>query len=112
MESLRTELRLEIVYKTIYGRTPQKAIFKNISHTGACLEMNDSKVRIKDQIKIVFTVADRVREIRAEVIWKSNDSCGVKFKPKNNQDILIIDDLIYYVKNKTIGYKSLFEDSE
>lgn len=112
MESLRTDLHLEIVYKTIYGRTAQKAIFKNISHTGACLEMNDPDVRNRDKIKILFTVADRAREIKAEVIWQSNGSCGVRFMPKNNQDLLIIDDLIYYVKNKTIGYKSLFEDSE
>ena len=112
MESLRTELHLEIMYKTIYGRTQKKAIFKNISHTGACLEMDDLDVRIKDHIKIQFTVADRLREIRAEVIWKTNTSCGVRFMPKNNQDVLIIDDLIYYVKNKTIGYKSLFDDSE
>lgn len=108
--SPRVPLQLEINYKTNYARADLKAVLKNISLTGGFLALNTENLRTKDKISVSVTVADRERTIKAEIIWKNSEGVGVKFIPKNNRDIQIIDDLIYFVESKQIGYKSIFLD--
>lgn len=105
----RVQLYLEITYKTNYGRNEQKAVLKNISLTGGFLETNVTQLRVQDKIKIFFVVADREREIKSEVVWLSAEGAGVRFLPKNNQDHQIIDDLIYFVETRQVGYKGYFD---
>lgn len=107
----RVELDLQIGVRRLYSRSDTPASLTNISLTGASLALATEGLQPKDKIKLKITVADRVRLIAAEIIWINAAGIGVKFLPKNSQDLQIIDDLIYFVETKQIGKKNFNIDS-
>lgn len=96
----RTPLSLEVSYKRNYAREAAVGVIKNISLTGAFLEIDSTDVRANEKLNIVLTVAGRERKVAAHVVWISDSGCGVKFMPVNNRDIQIVDDLIYFAENE------------
>ncbi len=94
----RVQLHITIDFKRSYARQPAQGVLKNISLTGAFLECEGSDFKQEDKLVLTFTVSGRERKIPASVIWSNNFGAGIKFKPANNRDVQIIDDLIYFVE--------------
>ena len=105
----RTPLFLDVVFRKNYARVDSNGSLKNISLTGAFLEVPVNDLVMGEKLNLFFTVGSRDRKIAAQVIWKNTFGVGVKFLPHNNQDIQIIDDLIYYVESKRIGYRGVLD---
>ena len=105
----RTPLLLDVVFRRNYARQDSKGTLKNISLTGAFLDFSDTELSLSEKINLIFTVGDRERKIGAQVIWKNSFGVGVKFLPVNNQDVQIVDDLIYYVESKRVGYRGVLD---
>lgn len=105
----RTPLFLDVVFRRNYARQDSNGILKNISLSGAFLEVAENPLNVGEKINLVFTVGSRERKIAAQIIWKNSFGSGVKFLPQNNQDVQIIDDLIYYVESKRIGYRGVLD---
>lgn len=105
----RIPLHVEVIYKKSYARQPSQGILKNISLTGAFLQVLNGEIDIQDKIMVEFNVSGRTRTLQASVIWKNDRGAGVKFLPFNNRDIQIIDDLMYYVKTTRDNKKSVLE---
>lgn len=95
----RIPLRLPIEFRKTYARQQEKGGLVNISMTGAFLEHFTGDLEVNDQINIHFRVSGRERVLQATIVWKSNLGSGVRFSPDNQQDVQIIDDLMYFVKN-------------
>ncbi|MBY0314091.1 MAG: PilZ domain-containing protein [Bdellovibrionales bacterium] len=95
----RIPLRLPIEFRKTYARQSEKGGLVNISITGAFLEHRTEELEINDQINIHFRVSGRERVLQATIVWKSNAGAGVRFSPDNQQDVQIIDDLMYFVKD-------------
>ncbi len=95
----RISLRLPIEFRKTYARQSEKGGLVNISLTGAFLEHISEELDVNDQINIHFRVSGRERVLQATIVWKSNGGSGVRFSPDNRQDVQIIDDLMYFVKN-------------
>jgi len=94
----RIPLSLPIEFRKTYSRQSSKGGLKNISLTGAFLEHVTEDLEINDRINIYFKVSGRERILQASIVWKTGKGSGVKFNPDNNQDVQIIDDLMYFVK--------------
>lgn len=109
MPAPRTPLCLEVSFRKNYGRCDLNGTLRNISLTGAFLEMTEKDLIIEEKIYLTFVVGDRVRKITAQVIWKNSYGAGVKFLPVNNRDVQIVDDLIYYVESKRIGHRGILD---
>lgn len=105
----RTPLHLEVAFKRNYARLSDNGVLKNISLTGAFLEVSNPNLRLDEKINLTFVVGDRERKIAAQVIWKNSLGSGIKFIPSNQRDVQIIDDLIYYVESKRMGYRSVLD---
>lgn len=105
----RTPLHLEVSFKRNYARNGNNGILKNISLTGAFLEVADSNLRLEEKINLTFIVGDRERKIAAQIIWKNSLGSGIKFMPHNQRDVQIIDDLIYYVESKRMGHRNVLD---
>lgn len=105
----RTPLFLDVVFRRNYARQDSQGILKNISLSGAFLEVQQQEMNLSEKINLVFTVGSRERKIAAQVIWKNSFGVGIKFLPVNNQDVQIVDDLIYYVESKRIGHRSVLD---
>lgn len=105
----RTPLHLEVSFKRNYARQESVGVLKNISLTGAFLEISGHDLRKNEKINLVFVVGDRERKITAEIVWSNSMGAGVKFSPNNNRDVQIIDDLIYYVETKRLGHRGIFD---
>lgn len=107
----RLSLQQSISYKKNYARSSDFGTLKNISITGAFLNMENSEhLHIDEKLTLTFSVSGRKRQVSANVVWKSKQGCGLKFKPSNNQDIQIIDDLIYFVESKKENTKSVLDN--
>lgn len=96
----RTPLSLEVSYKRNYARETSVGVIKNISITGAFLEIDSSNVRANEKLNIILAVAGRERKVAASVVWTNDHGCGVKFLPHNNRDVQIVDDLIYFIESE------------
>lgn len=105
----RTPLCLDVSYRKNYGRTDLSGTLKNISLTGAFLEIGHENLEISEKICMTFIVGDRERKISAQIIWKNALGAGIKFLPVNNRDVQIIDDLIYYVESKRLGHRGILD---
>ena len=105
----RTLLCLEVSFRKSYARDDASGTLKNISLSGAFLEIVDNNLDLQEKINLTFIVGNRVRKISAQIIWKNSLGAGVKFLPLNNRDIQIVDDLIYYVESKRIGHRGILD---
>lgn len=103
----RITLVLPIEFRKTYSRRQSSGGLRNISLTGAFLEHTNGDIEINDKINLEFKVSGRKRDLTAQIIWKSSTGAGVRFIPDNNQDLQIIDDLIYFVKNRNESRKTV-----
>ena len=110
MPAPRLPLEMKVQYRRTYARNSEMGLLKNISLTGAFLQTNPDSLSLNDKIVLTFNVSGRERKIQATVVWKSKAGCGIKLIPFNNQDVQIIDDLMYFVKINRESRKGLLED--
>lgn len=106
----RTPLFLEVSFKRNYARQETVGTLKNISLTGAFLEIPQHNLRNNEKINLTFIVAERERKISAEIVWTNSLGTGIKFLPQNARDTQIIDDLIYFVETKRMGHRGIFDN--
>ena len=107
--SPRTPLILDVSFKRSYARKEDQGVLKNISLSGAFLEVGSHELRVEEKINLTFVVGSRERKIAAQIVWKNSLGAGIKFLPVNNQDVQIVDDLIYYVESKRMGYRGIMD---
>ena len=105
----RTPLALEVSFRKSYSRNDTKGVLRNISISGAFLELQEHALRSNDKLMLTFEVSGRIRKIAALVIWTNAAGCGVKFQPTNNRDVQIVDDLIYFVETSRTGKRSVLD---
>lgn len=105
----RTPLQLEVSFRKSYARDESLGTLRNISITGAFLEVPGGDFTAREKIQLHFSVSGRLRRVQAMVIWKNSLGCGVKFLPLNNRDIQIVDDLIYYVESQRDDRRSVLD---
>jgi PilZ domain len=103
----RTPLHLSVSFRRSYARTDTEGCLKNISLSGAFLEIPEHDLRVDEKINLTFVVAERERKITAQIVWKNSLGAGVRFIPQNNRDVQIVDDLIYYVETKRMGHREI-----
>ncbi|MDZ4662919.1 MAG: PilZ domain-containing protein [Pseudomonadota bacterium] len=104
----RIPLYVDIEYRKSYSRQSTQGVLKNISITGAFLEINES-LNPRDKLMVVFQVSGRKRKIAARVIWAGTSGIGIKFEPTNNRDVQIVDDLMYFVSVSRDGRKDVLD---
>lgn len=107
--SPRTPLHLEVVFRRSYARQDNGGTLKNISLSGAFLEVASHDLRVDEKVNLTFTVGSRERKISAQIVWKNALGAGIKFLPLNNRDVQIVDDLIYYVESKRMGHRGILD---
>lgn len=105
----RIPLELDVEFRKSYAREATAGTLKNISLTGAFVEHGQLEVQVGDRLQVVLNVAGRIRKIQAQVIWGNGLGCGIKFLPVNNRDVQIVDDLMYFVENKRMGHRGVFD---
>lgn len=105
----RTPLFLEVSFRRSYARNDVSGTLKNISLSGAFLELTDHDLNLEEKINLSFIVGSRERKIAAQIIWKNSFGAGIKFLPTNNRDVQIVDDLIYYVESKRMGHRGILD---
>lgn len=106
----RMPLLLEIEYRRRYSRRGEKCRLKNISLSGAFLEIEPEDMPQRDEkVVINFMVSGRIRKVQASVIWTSDGGCGVKFHHINNRDQQIVDDLMYFVENSKSTQRTVLD---
>lgn len=108
--SPRIPLKLDVEFRRSYARSSEVGHLKNISLTGAFLETDRSGLKLNDKVAITFTVGGRMRRIHASVIWVNQKGCGLHFKPFNNRDVQIVDDLMYFVETKRDTRRGVLDD--
>lgn len=106
----RIPLVLTIEYKRSYSRSYSKGHLKNISLTGAFLEIPTEDFKISDKLNLVLTVGGRRRKLAASVVWSNSKGCGIKFLPLNNRDVQIVDDLMYFVESSRETRRTVLDD--
>lgn len=112
----RLYLKMPISYRFIYGRQNQKGLIKNISLTGAFLKWNQDQKSfqsppsfcLEDKVLLFFSVKGRMRRVKSSIVWINDIGCGMQFLPKNQRDIQIVDDLIYFKKFESKKKEELF----
>ncbi|MBC7466026.1 MAG: PilZ domain-containing protein [Bdellovibrio sp.] len=105
----RTPLNLDVSFRRNYARQDTTGILKNISLSGAFLEISNHDLRVDEKVNLTFIVGSRERKISAQIIWKNSYGAGIKFLPLNNRDVQIVDDLIYFVESKRIGHRGILD---
>lgn len=105
----RTPLNLDVSFRRNYARQDTTGILKNISLSGAFLELSNHDLRLDEKVNLTFIVGSRERKISAQIIWKNAYGAGIKFMPLNNRDVQIVDDLIYFVESKRIGHRGILD---
>lgn len=106
----RLPLYLDVEFKKNYARKPEVGKLKNISLTGAFLEITSTDlIEPKDKLTLKFNVSGRERSVTASVIWKNQWGCGLAFKPFNNRDVQIVDDLMYFIETKRKAQQNVLE---
>lgn len=108
--SPRTPLQLEVSFKKNYAREESKGLLRNISITGAFLELPVHQLRPEEKIQLSFVVSGRERKIAAKIIWSNGAGSGIKFMPTSQRDVQIIDDLIYFVENQRTDRRSVLDN--
>lgn len=96
----RVPLNVSIEFRRNYARMSDYGVLRNISISGAFLETGGHRLQNKEKVKLTFNVGGRIRQINAAVVWSRETGAGVKFQPYNNQDLQIVDDLIYFIENQ------------
>lgn len=96
----RVPLNVSIEFRRNYARVSDYGVLKNISISGAFIETAGHRLQAKEKVKLTFNVGGRVRQLNAAVIWARETGAGLKFQPYNNQDLQIVDDLIYFIENQ------------
>jgi len=105
----RTPLFLDVSFRRSYARQDTNGVLKNISISGAFLEIPNHDLRIDEKINLTFVVAARERKISATIVWKNSVGAGIRFLPQNNRDIQIVDDLIYFVETRRMGQRGILD---
>lgn len=105
----RTPLNLDVSFRRNYARQDTTGVLKNISLSGAFLEIANHDLRVDEKVNLTFIVGSRERKISAQIIWKNSYGAGIKFLPLNNRDVQIVDDLIYFVESKRIGHRGILD---
>lgn len=105
----RTPLDMEVSFKKNYAREEIRGRLRNISLSGAFLEVSGDLCRANEKLQLRFVVEGRERKIAAYVIWANSSGCGVKFMPTNNRDVQIVDDLIYFVENSRESRRTVID---
>ena len=106
----RLPLQLEVEYRKSYARHCQTGVLRNISLTGAFVEDTKHQFHAQDKISMTLQVSGRTRKVTAVVIWTNTDGAGVKFMPFNNQDVQIVDDLMFFVRDSRSSRRSVLND--
>ena len=106
----RTPLQLGVTFRRSYARDESSGTLRNISISGAFLEVPGSEFMARQKIQLHFSVSGRLRKVQAMVIWKNSVGCGVKFLPLNNRDVQIVDDLIYFVESQRDDRRSVLDN--
>jgi len=107
----RLPLKLSVEFRRNYARQTSKGTLRNISLTGAFVETIDTReLESADKIVVTLVVSGRKRKIPATVIWKNQVGCGIRFKPFNNRDVQLVDDLMYFIENNRESSRSVFDD--
>ena len=96
----RYPLELDISFKKQYQRDPSYGTLKNISMTGAFIENSALHIQPNDKLMLSLNLSGRERSLNAKVIWINNRGAGIKFSEFDNQDLQIVDDLIYFLESK------------
>ena len=107
----RLPLQMDVEFRRNYARREEKGRLKNISLTGAFIELEDLDKHVGPQDKLVIKilVSGRERTIPATVIWQNDRGCGIKFHPTNNRDTQIVDDLMYFVESSRSSQRSVLD---
>ncbi|MEK6554139.1 MAG: PilZ domain-containing protein [Bdellovibrionota bacterium] len=107
----RLPLQLEIEFRRSYSRREEHGRLKNISLTGAFIEFESPAHVLGPQDKLVvkLLVSGRERSIPASVVWHNERGCGIRFRPTNNRDTQLVDDLMYFVENSRTGQRSVLD---
>ncbi|MEQ1665223.1 MAG: PilZ domain-containing protein [Bdellovibrionales bacterium] len=106
----RLPLVMDVEYRRSYARNGEKGRLKNISLTGAFLEIaNIEAFSPNDKVLIKLMVSGRERALSARVVWNSNMGIGLKFNPTNNRDVQIVDDLMYFVENSRSSQRDVLD---
>lgn len=105
----RTPLNLDVSFRRNYARQDTNGVLKNISLSGAFLEISNHDLRVDEKVNLTFIVGSRERKISAQIVWKNAYGAGIKFLPLNNRDVQIVDDLIYFVESKRIGHRGILD---
>lgn len=105
----RIPLKLNVEFRKSYSRSGALGSLRNISMTGAFLEHTELDVVNGDKVALTFKVGGRVRKIAAEVVWRNGRGCGVQFRPQNNRDVQIVDDLMYFVETKRQSRRDILD---
>jgi hypothetical protein len=106
----RMPLQLDIEYRRRYSRRGEKGRLKNISLSGAFLELDPEHMPARDEkVVLNFNVSGRLRKVQASVIWITNNGCGVKFHHINNRDQQIVDDLMYFVGHTKTNQRTVLD---
>ena len=106
----RVPLYMNVEFRRSYARQAERGKLKNISLTGAFLETQDLDFVPNDKIVLTLNVSGRERKLTAHVIWKGDNGCGLAFRPLNNRDVQIVDDLMYFVENKRETRRNVLSD--
>ncbi len=108
----RIPLQLDVEYRRSYARRGERGRLKNISLSGAFLELKvtTGDVSPKDKLLVTILVSGRERRIPAAVIWTCESGCGIKFMPTNNRDVQIVDDLMYFVGDSRETQREVLDD--
>lgn len=108
--SPRIPLQVDVEFRRSYGRNEKLGTLKNISLTGAFLEVSQhTDLMPEDKLIVTLNVSGRERQLNASVIWKNQEGCGVRFMPFNNRDIQIVDDLMYFAENGRDAKKDILD---
>ena len=108
----RIPLQLEVEFRRSYARRGEKGRLKNISLSGAFLEVRTQETDLspKDKLVVTLLVSGRARKIPATVISTAAGGCGIKFMPTNNRDVQIVDDLMYFVGDTRATQREVLDD--
>ena len=107
--SPRIPLDLQVEYRKSYARAADNGKLRNISLTGAYLEVGMGLEK-NDKLNLTFIVGGRTRKISAKVIWTNTLGAGVVFQHFNNRDLQIVDDLMYFVENSRSSRRDVLEN--
>lgn len=104
----RLDTHIGLKFRKIYERRFIVGSIKNISLTGAFLKtLQHIEVGYKLILKI--ELHSRIRNISASVVWKNENGYGVQFIKSSNQDMQLIDDLIYFEKKKKLKKQNVLK---